>query len=284
MRFAAPDSRDRDTGALAPSGQSIAPDLSGSAADAFAPAAIGHQPFSGRQNAEFCVSSQASLLHTDRWEAVGGRKDRGRADGKGPAKESSVSADRRAEEFERGASVRLALPRGKDCVRSPSLADGATGTLSLRVPTHGAGGPRSAGGLSTSGPAAGAARRCSSPATPSIATTPRTSGLAQPSRAAVIGAIARADASPQGAATPCGLTANPAHNPHPSAGSGAARPADVPALFTVSASRSTGGPGTTDRLTSLAHAARTTTFVSSNHQSPLSVGEGLTQFHPPQER
>jgi hypothetical protein len=97
-------------------------------------------------------------------------------------------------------SVRPTLPRGKDCVRLPSLADGASGTsLPVEVPIGSADGPRGAGGLSTSGPAAGAARRCSSPATPSIAATSRTSGPADPRRAAVAGATS----SRRRAATPC---------------------------------------------------------------------------------
>jgi len=50
-----------------------------------------------------------------------------------------------------------------------------------------------------------------------------------PSRAAVIGVTSRADASPQGAATPCGLTADPAHNRKPSAGQAQAGHADTPA-------------------------------------------------------
>ena len=54
------------------------------------------------------------------------------------------------------------------------------------------------------------------------------------SRAAVIPAAGR-DASPQGAASPCGLTADPAHNPHRSAGVDAVHPADVPASVAVEA-------------------------------------------------
>ena len=72
-------------------------------------------------------------------------------------------------------------------------------------------------------------------------------------RDAVIGVTSHADApatpSTSGAS---GLTADPPHNRARSAGSGAARPADVPALFAVSAANLTGLTGTATSLSSLA--------------------------------
>lgn len=115
----------------------------------------------------------------------------------------------------------------------------------------GAGGPQRPGACPGFG--AWAARgRSTSPA--ALRAPAPTLGIPPLSRAAVIGVTSHADQSPQGSQTPSaqraasGLTADPAHNRLTSAGSGAARPADVPALFEVSAPSHTGATGTAGRL------------------------------------
>lgn len=262
MQFSVPDRRDRGTGALAPGGQSIAPGLSGSstpsprAASAiaattaplsFASASSSHQPFSGRQNAEFRVSSRRSLLRTDRWEAVGSGKDRGRASGR-PTKESFVSADRIAGEFERGAGVCSPYPRGRDCVRSSSLADGALGASLPGVPRSGAGGPQRH--ATSPGPAAWATRGRST-----SAAALRTSGPANQSRAAVIGATSSRRPEPAGLADPIGVDGGPGSQSPVVCGPSAARLANTPALFAVGAPHYAGLTGTAATLSSLARIA-----------------------------
>ncbi len=77
--------------------------------------------------------------------------------------------------------------------------------------------------------AARIAASCSATATPGTCREGEARSGTAPSRGAVIGATSRADKSPQGSQTPCGLTATAAHNRPPSAGPGAARLADTPA-------------------------------------------------------
>ena len=98
------------------------------------------------------------------------------------------------------------------------------------------------------------------------------------SRAAVIGVTSHADAT----ATPSaasGLTADAAHNRTRSAGSGKARPADLPALLAVSAPHST-PPGTaanassqapTDLRTTTNH-LRTNGFGPEDHAAHVAAG------------
>ena len=88
----------------------------------------------------------------------------------------------------------------------------------------------------------------------SITDLAATAGLRPLSRAAVTAVTSRGGASPQGAATPRGLTADPAHNRTSSAGQAQACLADTPAAVavdapspasagaTASASRPTDGP------------------------------------------
>ena len=105
--------------------------------------------------------------------------------------------------------------RHPNCVRLHSLADGANGAPPCGVPDNSAGGPH--GPEMLPAPGAGAAPRCSivSPESP-------------PSRAAVTGVTSHTGAQATLSAAH-GLTARAAHNVPPSAGSGIARPADVPA-------------------------------------------------------
>ncbi len=88
------------------------------------------------------------------------------------------------------------------------------------------------------------------------------------SRGAVTAATSRGGKSPQGSKTPRGLTATAAHNRARSAGSGAARLADVPAAVAVSASHNTGAAGTTASLPSLARIAASLLTV---HFTPISA-------------
>jgi hypothetical protein len=129
-----------------------------------------------------------------------------------------------------------------------------------RSRTSGAGGPQRPG--SFPGSRAWAARGRSTPSAP-----------ATPSRAAVTAVTSHGGASPQGAASPCGLTADPAHNPPRSAGRAAPlparpplssrsrpsrpsprsrqpRPADPPALFAVDAPSLAAASRRTDPVTS----------------------------------
>jgi hypothetical protein len=135
-----------------------------------------------------------------------------------------------ARDLSTGRSGPVAEPRFPKRLPSLSLARGAS---------------RSGGAGSL--PASGA------PSAPSPTRRPtrRRPALARHSRAAVVGVTSRADASPQGAATPSapsasGLTADPAHNRLPSAGPGAARLADTPASSTALSLAS--APGTTNHL------------------------------------
>jgi hypothetical protein len=104
----------------------------------------------------------------------------------------------------------------QSCVRLHSLADGANGAPPCRAPDNsGAGGPHEARGFPT--PGRGAARVCFT-----------SSALNTPSRTAVTGVTSRAGATATLSAAH-GLTARAAHNVPPSAGSGKARLADIPA-------------------------------------------------------
>ncbi len=168
---------------------------------------------------------------------------------------------------------------GQSCARLPSLADGA----------QGAAGGRSRSAVRSSHKH-GAARRCSaSPSSPR--TPPAPSDLLPaahlapteltpsggsfpaaptPSRAAVTGATSCAPArSDPERPSASGLTADPAHNPSPSAGPGAARPADIPAAVAVDAPSFVTPTGTTSNAGATAvnahitHASGTTTHLSS---------------------
>jgi hypothetical protein len=105
-------------------------------------------------------------------------------------------------------------------------------------------------------PTAAAAGSSSRRAPAPLVLAPASSGIPTPdpsplSRAAVIGVTSHADKSRHGSQTPRGLTADPAHNRPRSAGSGAARPADLPAAVAVSAPHTAAAPGTLAPLSSL---------------------------------
>jgi hypothetical protein len=103
----------------------------------------------------------------------------------------------------------------------------------------------------------------------------RTPGLADSSRAAVTGASNRASSTPSAAS---GLTADPAHNRPPSAGSGKARPADLPADVAVDAPNYVGAPGTATVVRA--------TAASAPRSSPADIRTALhlTVFTSPCER
>jgi hypothetical protein len=124
-------------------------------------------------------------------------------------------------------------------------------------------GPRSrtsgAGGLQLQG---------ARPGSPAGAARGRSASSASttPSRAAVTGATSsrRCAATPSGFAA-SGLTADPAHNASPSAGPGAARPADLPAF---SLSNHASATGTTTPATSLTRIASSLLTVN---ERPISA-------------
>lgn len=140
----------------------------------------------------------------------------------------------------------LPVPGGLDAARFPSPSPMATGVFpgvrGYRARSGRAQRSSNAGGLNEVPrvPARGTevARRC-----PTFVSTPTPTN---PSRAAVTGATSsrRREATLSAAH---GLTARAAHNPSPSAGSGAARPADIPAKrspFAVDASNRVTATGT----------------------------------------
>jgi hypothetical protein len=79
-----------------------------------------------------------------------------------------------------------------------------------------------------------------------VPATPATPVATNSGRAAVIVATIRGDASPQGAATPRGFTADPAHNRPPSAGRAQPVSQTYPPCFGVSTPSLSGTPRTTD--------------------------------------
>jgi hypothetical protein len=173
------------------------------------------------------------------------------ATGKGPHRHSGFS-NRAAGVQKRGETL-IASSSGLGFSRRHV---GAVPTTFSRPALVALPGPRrrtdGAGGLQRHGAGPGSPARAARGRSTS-ATAFRTSPAdTAPSRAAVIAVTSRGDASPQGAATPCGLTASAADNRLTSAGQAQACLADIPAAVAVDAANSASVSRTNDRPSSLA--------------------------------